>query len=319
MALSDSFGTPFSELGNAYHEPVLCHEAIAYLITNPHGTYIDATLGGGGHSRAILDSLSADGTLIGFDRDQDATSNAPRDERFHFVAGNFRHIAEWLDYAEIRHVDGILADLGVSSHHFDEAKRGFSFRFEEAELDMRMNRRATRSAKELLAELSPERLSEIFHKYGELSDANRLAQLLVKARTQQPIRTMQELQDVLRPALSPDPVQRRKKLTKLCQALRIEVNDEMRALEQLLLTSEERLKPGGRLVILSYHSLEDRMVKEFLRTAGLGKQDDSHTAIYGGGTPTFKTLGGKPTIPTEEEVARNPRARSAKMRVGEKR
>ena len=300
--------------GETYHIPALLPEAINGLNIREAGVYVDATFGGGGHSAAILAALGSEGRLFGFDRDTDALANAPADSRFTFVHSNFRYISNFMRYHGVEHVDGILADLGVSFHHFDTADRGFSFR-SDAPLDMRMNRNATLSAATLIEEASQERLADIFYLYGELRQARQIAAAIVKARQQAPITTVSRLLDTVRPLINPR--QEKKELAQLFQALRIEVNDELGALRSLLTQACEALRPGGRLAIITYHSLEDRLVKNFLRTGNLeGKESKD---FFGRNLSPFKPLSSKPIVPDAEEIERNPRSRSAKLRVGEKR
>lgn len=302
-----------------YHVPVLLHESVEMLISTPDGVYVDATLGGAGHTRSILRSLGPKGKLFGFDQDPDARANSPEDERFTFVPSNFRHITYWMDYFGVRQIDGILVDLGVSSHHFDTPERGFSFRFTEALPDMRMNLRASLTARELLNSADEARLSEIFRSYGELSDAARVANLIVSERRKTHISTMGSLLTVLSPVLPKMPTQRHRKLSRIFQALRIEVNDEMGALKALLNAAGELLAPAGRLVILTYHSLEDRIVKEWMKKESLASQAEGQKLIYGDRPGKMKILTGKAVQPSREEISCNSRASSAKMRVAEKR
>lgn len=298
-----------------YHIPALLEDSINGLNIKPDGIYADVTFGGGGHSRAILGKLGDNGHLFGFDRDSDALKNAPDDPRFTFVHSNFRHITNFMRYHGVRSLDGILADLGVSFHHFDDPERGFSFRWEKGELDMRMNRNAPLSAAKLIEEASQERLADIFYLYGELRQARQIAAAIVKVRQQAPITTVSRLLDTVRPLINPR--QEKKELAQLFQALRIEVNDELGALRSLLTQACEALRPGGRLAIITYHSLEDRLVKNFLRTGNLeGKESKD---FFGRNLSPFKPLSSKPIVPDAEEIERNPRSRSAKLRVGEKR
>ena len=277
-----------------YHVPVLLPEALEWLDIRPDGIYIDATFGGGGHSRAIMERLGPSGHLYSFDQDEDAVRRAWADDRFTMVYSNFRYMRNFMRYYGVDHVDGILADLGVSSHHFDDASRGFSFRWEGA-LDMRMNRHATSSAADILAEASPERLTEIFRLYGELSNARRLASAIVKAREQAPVDTLERM---------------------LFQALRIEVNKELDALRDFLEESLKVLSPGGRLVVITYHSLEDRLVKNFMRTGNISGHDEKD--FFGRRLSPMRTLTGRPIVASPEELEVNPRSRSAKMRVAER-
>ena len=297
-----------------YHIPVLLRQSVSALVTTPDGTYVDATLGGGGHSRAILAVLGTAGRLYGIDRDSDAIANAPADARFTAIHGNFRYLTNFLRYYEAEgRVDGILADLGVSSHHFDSAERGFSFRA-DAPLDMRMNRSGGITAAELLATADEGRLVDIFRLYGELRCARRLAKAIVSRRQSDPVTTTGALVAVATPMLNPASL--KKELAQVFQALRIEVNGEMEALEAFLRATAAALCPGGRLVVITYHSLEDRLVKNFMRT---GRTDGKlETDIYGRADMPFKALGSKPTVPDAAEIESNPRARSAKLRVAER-
>jgi len=296
-----------------YHIPVLLQPSVDGLAIKSDGIYVDVTFGGGGHSRAILHRLST-GRLFGFDQDQEAEANSPADERFTFVHGNFRYLRNFLRYYGVEQVDGILADLGVSSHHFDAAERGFSFRFDEVDLDMRMNRQSGITAAVLLNTWPEERLSALFKDYGELRDARRLAKVLVVARTEQPFDTVASLLEVIKPFFQRD--REKKELAKFFQALRMEVNQEMAALEALLTQSLEVLKPGGRLVVITYHSLEDRLVKRFMRAGNL----EGHVAqdFYGHFQTPFQLINNKVIIPDEAEQRDNPRSRSAKLRIAEK-
>lgn len=295
-----------------YHSPVLAREAIEALSIKSDGIYIDATFGGGGHSRLILKELGAEGHLHGFDQDADALSNIPDDDRFTLNHHNFRFMKRFMRFHGIGKVDGILADLGVSSHQFDEAERGFSFRF-NADLDMRMNQKQEKTAAHILNHYDVEDLQHIFSAYGEIRNAKTLAEAIVSARIFQPIKTIQQFLDVLGPIVRGG---RNRYLAQVFQALRIEVNDEIGVLEDFLLQCKQLLAPDGRLVVISYHSLEDRLVKNLLKTGNLdGKmiQDD-----YGNINRPFKVIMKKPVLPTKEEININPRARSAKMRVGAK-
>ena len=292
-----------------YHIPALLRESIIGLDIKPDGTYVDATFGGGGHSRAILEHLGRGGRLVGMDQDMDAWQNRLDDERFTFAHGNFAFIKNFLRYYGIDKVDGILADLGVSFHHFDAVDRGFTFRA-DAPLDMRMNRGASFTARDLLNTYSEERLADVLYLYGELRQSRRLAAAIIKAR---PLMTTGELLNVVRPLVKPS--QEKKELSMLFQALRIEVNGELDALRQLLAQSLEVLNPGGRLAIITYHSLEDRLVKNFMRSGNVeGKQEKD---FYGRVNTPWRVITGKVIVPDADEVARNPRSRSAKLRVAE--
>lgn len=293
-----------------YHIPALLPETLEALDIKPQGVYVDVTFGGGGHSRAILENLNEQGHLYSFDQDQDAVKRAFSDPRFTIVYSNFRFLSNFLQYHKVEGVDGILADLGVSFHHFDDKDRGFSFRFEGA-LDMRMNQKAKRTAAWLLANYTEQQLADVFYLYGELKNARRLASVIVKARNVSPIETVERLLEVVKPLINPR--QEKKELAMIFQALRIEVNGEIDVLKRFLQQALNELKPGGRLVIITYHSLEDRLVKNFMKTGNLrGEQEKD---FYGRSLSPFKLLSSKPIVPSAEEVERNPRSRSAKLRV----
>lgn len=310
-----------------YHIPALLRASVDVLNIRPSGVYVDCTLGGGGHTRAILQAIAdagatadgASGRLLSFDQDSDAINRALADpalggnQRLQLVHGNFRYLANFLRYYGAVQVDGILADLGVSFHHFDDAERGFSFRF-EGPLDMRMNRDAHRSAATLLDEMSQQELTDIFRLYGELKQAPRIAAAIVKARTEAPVDTIERLLGVSEPYISPR--QQKKELAQLFQALRIAVNDEIGALRSLLVQSRRVLRPGGRLAIITYHSLEDRLVKNFLRSGNLEGREEKD--FFGRSLSPFRLLTSKPIVPDEAEIEANPRSRSAKLRVAEK-
>lgn len=310
-----------------YHIPALLSASVDALNIRPSGVYVDCTLGGGGHTRAILQAIAdadatadgASGRLLSFDQDSDAINRALADpalggnQRLQLVHGNFRYLANFLRYYGAAEVDGILADLGVSFHHFDDAERGFSFRF-EGPLDMRMNRDAHRSAATLLAEMSQQELTDIFRLYGELKQAPRIAAAIVKGRTEAPVDTIERLLGVSEPYISPR--QQKKELAQLFQALRIAVNDEIGALRSLLVQARRVLRPGGRLAIITYHSLEDRLVKNFLRSGNLEGREEKD--FFGRSLSPFRLLTSKPIVPDEAEIEANPRSRSAKLRVAEK-
>lgn len=299
-----------------YHVPVLLHESLEGMDIHPDGVYVDVTFGGGGHSREILRRLGDEGRLYGFDQDADAEQNIPDDERFVFVRSNFRYLYNFMRYYdEVGEVDALLADLGVSSHHFDDRERGFSFRF-EGSLDMRMNTRAGQTAADVLNNYTEEQLADVFYLYGELKNARRLAAAVVTYRTgKKPILTSGDLLEIVTPFIGRD--KEKKFLAQVFQALRIEVNDEMRALREMLGASLRVLKPGGRLVVITYHSLEDRLVKNFLKTGNFeGKVEQD---FFGNVRSPFKLLSGKVITPSKEEIERNPRSRSAKLRIAEKR
>lgn len=296
-----------------YHTPVLLMPSVDGMNIRPDGTYVDVTFGGGGHSREILSRLGDGGRLLGFDQDEDAERNIVRDPRFLFVRSNFRYLPNFLRYHGIGQVDAILADLGVSSHHFDDSKRGFSFRFDGI-LDMRMNKRAGRTAADVVNTCNEERLADIFHLYGELRNSRKLASAIVKARAAQKIATIAELLDIIRPLFGRE--REKKESAKAFQALRIEVNQEMEALKELLYAATEALKPGGRLVVITYHSLEDRIVKNVMKTGNLeGKMEKD---FFGNVQTSFRMVNNKVIVPDEAEIERNPRSRSAKLRIAEK-
>lgn len=298
---------------DVYHIPALLKETIQGLDIKPDGIYVDVTFGGGGHSRAIVDELSTAGHLYGFDQDADARQNAIDDSRFTFVYSNFKFLRNFLRYYNVDGVDGILADLGVSFHHFDDPERGFSFRW-EGPLDMRMNRNAARSAAWYVNNWNEEQLADAFYLYGELKNARRFATAIVKARNEAPIETVEALLAAVNPLINPK--KEKKELAQVFQALRIVVNGEIEALSAFLQQSLKVLKPGGRLVIITYHSLEDRLVKNFMRAGNLeGKVEQD---FYGRRMSPLKLLTSKPIVASEEEVERNPRARSAKLRIAEK-
>lgn len=296
-----------------YHIPALLDQTLEGLDIQVHGTYVDVTFGGGGHSRAIISRLGPDGRLYSFDQDIDARRNSIADERFTFVYSNFRFIKNFMRYYGVEHVDGILADLGVSFHHFDDPERGFSFRW-NGPLDMRMNRRATRPASWYIENCDETELSKIFSLYGELKNARKIASTIIKARQTEPITTVEQLLTIVNPLI--DKRKEKKELAQIFQALRIKVNNEIEVLADFLHQSLELLRPGGRLAIITYHSLEDRLVKNFMRTGNL--DGEVKHDFYGHNLSPFKLLTGKPIIPSEEEIERNPRSRSAKLRVAEK-
>lgn len=308
-----------------YHVPVLLHESVDALNITPGGIYIDVTFGGGGHSREILRRLQGNTHLFSFDQDPDAEANMIKNmqgeawgqhERNHFtfVRSNFRYIKNWMQYYEVERVDGILADLGVSSHHFDNESRGFSFRF-DAPLDMRMNKRAGITAADILNTYDEERLADIFFLYGELKSARRMASLVVKARSERPLLTTQDFIHVAEPLFKRE--REKKEMAKLFQALRIEVNHEMDALKEMLLGATQLLKPGGRLSVITYHSLEDRMVKNIMKTGNIeGKMQQD---FFGRIETPYKLVNNKVITPDNDEQESNPRSRSAKLRIAEKR
>lgn len=297
-----------------YHIPVLLTESIDGLAIRPDGVYVDVTFGGGGHSRAILERLGAKGHLYSFDQDADAENNIVDDPRFTFVHSNFRWLSNWMRYYDVEHIDGLLADLGVSSHHFNNAERGFSFRY-DAPLDMRMNREGGKTAADIVNEASQERLADIFYLYGELRQSRQIAATLVKAREHRPILTTQDFLQVV------DPLFRREKekkdMARLFQALRIEVNHEMDALGQMLTAATQLLAQGGRLSVITYHSLEDRMVKNVMKTGNINGEVEEDP-VYGRKASPYKLVNNKVIVPPPDEIERNPRSRSAKLRVAEK-
>jgi 16S rRNA (cytosine1402-N4)-methyltransferase len=295
-----------------YHTPALLEACINGLQIDPSGTYVDATFGGGGHSLAILENLK-DGMLYGFDQDDDAFENIPESENFTFVHHNFRFIRHFMRYYEVEELDGILADLGVSFHHFDAAERGFSFRY-DAELDMRMNRKAKFTAKQVINEYAVDQLTDLFRKYADLRNARKLAFVIDKARSQSPINTTAQLSELVEPEF-PSKV-RSKFMARFFQAIRMEVNKEVEALEEFLLGGLEMLKPGGRFVVITYHSIEDRLVKNFFKSGNFeGKIEKD---FYGNAQVPFKLINRSVIVPDEEEIQRNPRSRSAKLRIAEK-
>lgn len=297
-----------------YHIPALLPQSLESLALRPGGIYIDATLGGGGHSRAIVEHLGADGHLYSLDQDSDAIARAFADNRFTAVHGNFRWLENYTDYYGITgRVDGILADLGVSFHHFDDASRGFSFRA-DGPLDMRMNSRAARTAADVIATADVDELSRMFAIYGELRQARRLAQAIVAERGTRAVDTTARLVEVASKFINP--ARQKKELAQVFQALRIVVNGEMEALEAFLEQTVDVLRPGGRLAVITYHSLEDRMVKNFMRTGNIDGKEDKD--LFGRSWAPLRPLGSKPIVPSDEEIERNPRSRSAKLRVAEK-
>ncbi|MCR5238555.1 MAG: 16S rRNA (cytosine(1402)-N(4))-methyltransferase RsmH [Prevotella sp.] len=296
-----------------YHVPVLLRESVGGLDIKPDGVYVDVTFGGGGHSREILSRLGAKGRLFSFDQDEDAEQNIVNDERFTFVRSNFRYLKNWMRYYGIGEIDGLLADLGVSSHHFDDETRGFSFRF-DAPLDMRMNKRAGMTAADVLNNDSEEQLSDIFYIYGELKNARRIAAAIIQARTAWRIETTNDLMEATEKCFQRE--REKKETAKLFQALRIEVNHEMDALKEMLNGARDLIRTGGRLSVITYHSLEDRLVKNMMKAGNVeGKvvQD-----FFGRIESPFRQIGGKVIVPSEEEQQSNPRSRSAKLRIAER-
>lgn len=307
-----------------YHVPVLLKESVDGLNIQSGGVYVDVTFGGGGHSSEILSRLDEQAHLYSFDQDADAEQNVMRsevgaerrfvdDSRFTFVRSNFRYLKNWMRYYGVESIDGLLADLGVSSHHFDDESRGFSFRF-DAQLDMRMNKRAGKTAADIVNDYDEEALANLFYLYGEIKQSRRLAAAVVKARSQQRIATTQDLLGILEPIFKRE--REKKDLAKVFQALRIEVNHEMDALKEMLKSATELLKPGGRLSVITYHSLEDRIVKNIMKTGNVeGKRIQD---FYGRIENPFTLINNKVIVPSENEQQENPRSRSAKLRIAEK-
>jgi len=296
-----------------YHQPVLLHETITGLVTNTDGVYVDVTFGGGGHSRELLKKLAASARLIGFDQDADAEKNSIQDPRFQFVKSNFKHLKKFLQFYKACPVDGILGDLGVSSHQFDEPARGFSYRFSEA-LDMRMDRSKGVTAAEIVNAYPNQRLAKLLFAFGEVHNAHKIAALIEKARQINPIETTGNLAEVVAPILPKG--KENKLLAQIFQALRIEVNEEIEVLQSFLEQTIAALKPKGRIAIISYHSLEDRLVKNFFKTGNV--EGTLHKDFYGNPLTPFTLITKKAIIPTKQEMEQNPRARSAKLRIAEK-
>ena len=295
-----------------YHLPALLEESIAGLNLKPEGIYVDVTFGGGGHSRAILEKLTT-GRLIAFDQDSDAVANFINDERFTFLCQNFRYLKNNLRYHGVKAIDGLIADLGVSFHQFDEQERGFSFRG-NAKLDMRMNRQSSVKASDILWSYEEERLADIFYNYGELTTSRRLAAAIVKARAVKPVTTVTDLTVTLRDLVPPR--EENKFWARLFQSLRIEVNSELVALKEMLTQALQLLKPGGRLAVITYHSLEDRLVKNFFRSGNF--EGESEKDFYGNVSAPLRVVNRKVIVPTEQEIMNNSRARSAGLRIAEK-
>ena len=295
---------------DSYHSPVLFAESLDALNIKPNSIIVDATFGGGGHSSEILNRLGNDGTLMAFDQDNDALENLMEDDRLVFVNANFRFLINFLKYYEIEKIDGLLADLGVSSHQFDEGERGFSIR-EDGELDMRMNKEATLSAKEVVNNYNEENLFRVFNAYADLKNTKKVVYTIIRERRNRRINTTKELVDLISDLAPPKKLNQF--LAQVFQAIRIEVNDEMGALKELLEQSEKALKQGGHLVVISYHSIEDRLVKNFIRSGNFEGELVKDT--FGNVLKPFAAVNKKPIVPTDEEIERNPRARSAKMRI----
>ena len=321
-----------AKTAETYHVPVLLKESVNGLHIKPNGIYVDVTFGGGGHSREILSRLGADGHLFSFDQDADAENNIFEDSgdakdcsneqkgkrfvddsRFTFVRSNFRFLKNWMQYYGIEQIDGLLGDLGVSSHHFDDESRGFSFRF-DAPLDMRMNKRAGKTAADIVNEYDEELLANLFYIYGELKNSRRIASTLTNARRQKPIATTSDFISAVEPLFKRE--REKKDMAKLFQALRIEVNHEMTALKEMLMAATDVMKPGGRLSIITYHSLEDRIVKNIMKTGNIeGKIEQD---FFGHIDSPYKLINNKVIVPSEEEQSQNPRSRSAKLRIAER-
>ncbi|MBO6234650.1 MAG: 16S rRNA (cytosine(1402)-N(4))-methyltransferase RsmH [Prevotella sp.] len=303
----------------AYHIPVLLDESVNGLNIKPSGIYVDVTFGGGGHSKEILSRLNGKGRLFSFDQDADAEKNIEASEGFTFVRSNFRYLKNWMRYYGVEKIDGLLADLGVSSHHFDDESRGFSFRF-DAPLDMRMNKRAGKTAADVVNEYDEERLADIFFLYGEMKNSRKIASMLVRARQNKPIQTTLDFITAVRGQQTPTNTmaesREKKDMAKLFQALRIEVNHEMDALKEMLLSATELLKPSGRLSVITYHSLEDRMVKNVMKTGNAeGKRVQD---FYGKVETPYRLVNNKVIVASADEQQKNPRSRSAKLRIAEK-
>ena len=321
-----------AKTAETYHVPVLLKESVNGLHIKPNGIYVDVTFGGGGHSCEILSRLGADGHLFSFDQDADAENNIFEDSgdakdcsneqkgkrfvddsRFTFVRSNFRFLKNWMQYYGIEQIDGLLGDLGVSSHHFDDESRGFSFRF-DAPLDMRMNKRAGKTAADIVNEYDEEQLANLFYIYGELKNSRRIASNLTNARRQKPIATTSDFISAVEPLFKRE--REKKDMAKLFQALRIEVNHEMTALKEMLMAATDVMKPGGRLSIITYHSLEDRIVKNIMKTGNIeGKVEQD---FFGHIDSPYKLINNKVIVPSEEEQSQNPRSRSAKLRIAER-
>lgn len=298
-----------------YHIPVLLKESVDGMNIQSNSICVDVTFGGGGHSKEILSRLGKEGKLFSFDQDKDAIANSPKDDRFTFVRSNFRYIKNFITYYEVEKIDALLADLGVSSHHFDAADRGFSFRFEESLLDMRMNQKSKKNAATILNSYSEEKLADVFYLYGEIRQSRKLASIIVKQRSIKPFRIVSDLLELISPMAGKGPKEKQF-LAQVFQALRIEVNEEMDALKDMLSQALDLLKPGGRISVISYHSLEDRLVKNFFKTGNFeGKMVKD---FYGNIETPFRLVNNKVIVPNDAEIERNPRARSAKLRIAEK-
>lgn len=296
-----------------YHVPVLLNESVDGLNIKAGGVYVDVTFGGGGHSKEILSRLPEGAHLFSFDQDADAERNIIADDKFTFVRSNFRYIKNFMRYHEVEGIDGVLADLGVSSHHFDDSERGFSFRF-DGKLDMRMNQRAGKTAADIVNTYEEEALADLFYLYGELKNSRKIASAIVKARSTKALRTIEDLLNIVKPMFGRE--REKKELAKVFQALRIEVNQEMDALKEMLLAATELLNPGGRLSVITYHSLEDRIVKNLMKTGNCeGKEEKD---FFGRSSSPYRLINNKVIVPDADEQERNPRSRSAKLRIAEK-
>lgn len=296
-----------------YHVPVLLHESIDGLDIKDGGVYVDVTFGGGGHSKEILKRLPGGARLFSFDQDADAERNIIDDEKFTFVRSNFRYLKNFMRFHGVEGVDGILADLGVSSHHFDDSERGFSFRF-DGNLDMRMNQRAGKTAADIINTYEEEALADLFYLYGELKNSRKIASAIVRARSTKNLRSIEDLLNIVKPLFGRE--REKKELAKVFQSLRIEVNQEMEALKEMLMAATEMLNPGGRLSVITYHSLEDRIVKNIMKTGNCDGKENKD--FFGRSSSPFRLVNNKVIVPDADEQERNPRSRSAKLRIAEK-
>lgn len=303
------------KMAEGYHVPVLLVESVDGMNIRPDSVCVDVTFGGGGHSRKILEQLDDKGRLYVFDQDADAIQNIPNDDRLVFIKSNFRYLKTFLHYHNVTKVDAVLADLGVSSHHFDDDERGFSFRYENSDLDMRMNKTSSLTAKKILNEYDEQRLADVFYLYGELKQSRQIAFQIAKARKEKPFEVTKDLLDIL-DRFAGKNVKEKKVLAQAFQALRIEVNQEMEVLKQMLTQAQDVLKEGGRLVVITYHSLEDRLVKNFFKTGNF--EGVLNKDFYGNILTPLKLVNNKVIIPSTDELERNPRSRSAKLRIAEK-
>lgn len=296
-----------------YHVPVLLHESIDGLDIKDGGVYVDVTFGGGGHSKEILKRLPEGARLFSFDQDADAERNIIDDEKFTFVRSNFRYLKNFMRFHRVEGVDGILADLGVSSHHFDDSERGFSFRF-DGNLDMRMNQRAGKTAADIINTYEEEALADLFYLYGELKNSRKIASAIVRARSTKNLRSIEDLLNIVKPLFGRE--REKKELAKVFQSLRIEVNQEMEALKEMLMAATEMLNPGGRLSVITYHSLEDRIVKNIMKTGNCDGKENKD--FFGRSSSPYRLVNNKVIVPDADEQERNPRSRSAKLRIAEK-